>query len=63
MSNNMHPYGTGGFDPALIEAAMQRGRQERSKAFWSMLQWIFGRPEARADDHPVVSNKGAAAHC
>jgi len=30
-----------------IEAAIQRGRRQRSLAMWSMLQAVFGRPEAR----------------
>jgi hypothetical protein len=36
--------------PELVEAAILRGRHERSKAFWSMLQSIFGRPESREVD-------------
>ncbi len=30
-----------------IEAAMQKGRRERSLAFWRMVQDIFGRSEDR----------------
>ena len=37
--------------PEIVEAAMLRGRRERSLAFWAMLQSIFGRPEARDESH------------
>lgn len=36
--------------PERIEAAVQRGRRERSLAMWSILQAVFGRPEAREQD-------------
>lgn len=39
-----------GVDRKLVEAAMRRARQERSEAFWSMLQAVFGR---RADRDEV----------
>jgi hypothetical protein len=36
-----------GVDPAVVAAAIERGRRERSLAFWAMLQAVFGRPENR----------------
>jgi hypothetical protein len=36
-----------GVDPAVVAAAIERGRRERSQAFWAMLQAVFGRPENR----------------
>jgi len=45
----------------MIDAAMQRGRRERSKAFWSMLQTVFSRPEG-ADEHGThtIGDRNAA---
>lgn len=36
--------------PERIEAAILRGRRERSLAMWAMLQAVFGRPDARDRD-------------
>jgi hypothetical protein len=44
--------GTSAVSPEIIEAAMQRGRRERSKAFWTMLQAVFGRPDGANERHP-----------
>jgi hypothetical protein len=33
--------------PEIVEAAIRRGRYERSVAFWAVLEAIFGRPEQR----------------
>lgn len=40
--------------PELVEAAIQRGRRERSLAMWSVLQAVFGRREARGQDEKVA---------
>jgi len=51
MSNHRHivtVYGAN-VTPEVIEAAIQRGRRERSKAFWSLLEALFGRPGERGD--------------
>jgi hypothetical protein len=37
-----------------IEAAMQKGRRERSLAFWRMVQDIFGRSEDRATESDTL---------
>ncbi|MGE0701204.1 MAG: hypothetical protein AB7O57_19070 [Hyphomicrobiaceae bacterium] len=60
-NTNARPVLTG----AVIEAAIQRGRRERSQAFWTMLQAIFGRPENRESaehGHNAVAHGTAAAH-
>jgi len=53
--------GTSVVSPEIIEAAMQRGRRERSKAFWALLQAVFGRPEG-ADEHGThtIGDRNAA---
>jgi hypothetical protein len=38
-----------GVDRKLVEAAMRRARKERSEAFWSMMQAVFGRRADRDD--------------
>jgi hypothetical protein len=53
--------GTSVVSADVIAAAMQRGRRERSKAFWTMLQAVFGRPEG-ADEHAAhtIGDRNAA---
>jgi hypothetical protein len=56
MSNNSNESlsqltGTSVVTREMIEAAIQRGRRERSQAFWTMLQTVFSRPEAVEDRH------------
>ena len=34
-----------GIDPTIVEAAIAKGRRERSEAFWSLLATLFGRQE------------------
>lgn len=63
MSTHNKSHGIYGIDPAIIEAAIRRGRLERSQAFWAMLQAIFGRPAAKDGDASLASGKGAHAHC
>lgn len=63
MSNNINGNSIYGIDRDIIEAAMQRGRRERSKAFWALLQAIFGRPEASNDETLAAGRKGIPAHC
>lgn len=61
MSNTAHTTNRS-IDPAVIEAAIQRGRRERSRAFWAMLQSIFGRPEDRGSSvAPPAADPTAAA--
>lgn len=38
-----------GIDPAVVEAAIAKGRRERSEAFWSLLTALFARPRAGHD--------------
>ncbi len=53
-----------GVDRTVVEAAMLRGRQERSKALWALLQDIFGRPEAsQPEDKLAQRQTSACAHC
>jgi hypothetical protein len=33
--------------PEALELMLNKARRERSLAFWTMLQAVFGRPEAR----------------
>ncbi|MFN3565602.1 MAG: hypothetical protein ACK4V1_06420, partial [Burkholderiaceae bacterium] len=40
--------------PELVEAAIERGRRERSLAIWSMLQAVFGRRAASDQKEKVV---------
>ncbi len=47
--------------PEIVEAAMQRGRRERSIAFWTMLQAVFGRPEGANESHAVGDRNAALA--
>lgn len=48
-----------GVDRAVVAAAMERARRERSLAFWAMLRAVFGRKAAA----PEVSEPNAiAAH-
>lgn len=58
----MDPIGTKTnlFEPVVvtaerIEAAIQKGRRERSQAFWRMLQDIFGRREDRDAEGNALS--------
>ena len=47
--------------PDLIQAAMQRGRRERSLAFWAMMQAVFGRRDEADHAHlPQASDRTAA---
>jgi hypothetical protein len=47
-----------GVNPELIDAAIARGRRERSEAVWAMLQMVFGRkaePDAASRAEPPVA--------
>lgn len=39
--------------PEQVANAIARGRRERSVAFWTMLQTVFGRPEHRDAPHDI----------
>jgi|LNFM01.1.fsa_nt_gb hypothetical protein len=43
-----------------IEAAMQKGRRERSLAFWRMIQDIFGRSEDREAEGDALPRPGSS---
>ena len=65
MSTNHHTSqslltGTSVVTPEIVEAAMQRGRRERSIAFWTMLQAVFGRPEGTDERHVEGGDRNAA---
>lgn len=38
-----------GIDPAVVEAAVAKGRRERSEAFWSLLTALFGGRQSGHD--------------
>ncbi len=48
--------------PEQVANAIARGRRERSVAFWTMLQAVFGRPENRdaSDDLAAACDRNGA---
>ncbi|MEZ5816072.1 MAG: hypothetical protein R3D44_03225 [Hyphomicrobiaceae bacterium] len=48
--------------PEMVQAAIQRGRRERSQAMWAMLQAVFGRSDERdeTESEPTGFEKPAA---
>jgi hypothetical protein len=40
--------------PEVVAAAIQRGRRERSLAFWAMLEAVFSRPAVHEVDRADV---------
>lgn len=49
-----------GIDPAIIEAAVAKGRRERSEAFWSLLTALFGRRQP-GQEVPRAMDRNAIA--
>ncbi len=50
--------------PEAMERALNKARRERSLAFWTMLQAIFGRPDARETAETIASRApGRAGLC
>lgn len=64
MNEINHSHEVFGVDRAVIEAAMQRARRERSKALWALVRSVFGGREAgQAEAKLASSQSGTPAHC
>lgn len=57
-----NPFGFQGVDRAVVEAAMNKARRERSEAVWALLQKLFGRRADHEEKTDTPTNIGSIAN-